>query len=134
MQEAALNNVIEICKSILYEKYNPFQWGDCNEINCTMCSVLIELGHYNAKALTGYVLLDVPLDPEDDVEGNGVFDPCHCWVLLGSQVIDLASQQFDGHIETEIEYLSGTEINHNEFCDKVLRDQILSEIEKTRKS
>lgn len=106
------------------EIYDPTSWGECNEINATAAYVLKNVYHQDVELVSGFVVLDHPLDPDDMTE-ESVFDPRHMWIKFNHQILDFASLQFTDHIEDfpTHPYFLGNHENYKELDHHPLENE-----------
>lgn len=132
-----LNQVLEDLAVKLHGKFDPTSWGDCNEINANAAYILKNFYEQDVQLVSGHVELDNPMDPEDDEDEHGVYDPRHMWIQVAGMVLDFASLQFKDHIDEmpshnyfigEMDnYKASNEISiDNEFVDKEFIAQVSS--------
>lgn len=101
----------KIAENILWS-YNPYVWGECNEINATAGYFLKKLG-FEIECHHGYV--EVECWKEEDL-----FKPKHFWLKYKGLILDFASLQFkESFINEEI----NNKMNRPYFigeCDKYI--------------
>ncbi len=90
--------ILDIIYKEICDRYDPHQYGDCNQINSTAAVVFKQLGKHPVL-YSGYVETVTPVIEDD---GNEEFTVKHVFLMMDNQIYDFAASQMQDLLDIDL--------------------------------